>query len=139
MANHQPVHNICNYKLYTNLSDLSKVYWEIDEDICFRGIPDRYETLTSEGGVCFEVFNVLNRNIVEWYHKNLNKIGFESKLIVENDKYLFYVKYQGKDNYGKMLAILTALRYLQEDNFPKMIEWLYNKTKTTKLDFFTLF
>jgi len=128
-----------SYKIFNDLSNPINPIYTTDGDICFYELRKREGGIGVNGGVYFFVSKVLDEKIVDWYQKKLNNIGFACiflKHYEDGKSYLFSVK---KTNYFKMLAILTALRYLQENDFPQMIKWCYNKCKQKKNEFLTFF
>src|ERR1700751_5830889 len=87
---------------------------------CFAPLKVNYELMANKGGVHYSCHKVIDEHIMHWYHTELNRIGLKSKLKVGKKFYNFYIKYQGKNRYAKMVGILCALRYLEENHFPKM-------------------
>lgn len=133
--------NQVRYKIFKDLKNLNEPFYSTSDkgDICFHKISHEYITLNENSGLQYIVRKVLDEKIVKWYHKNLNEIGLRSRLVIDENDYNFYINYQGQNNFYKMLAILTALRYLEESIYPEMIKWAFEKSKITKIGFFTLF
>lgn len=70
--------------------------------------------------------NLYLKDIIIWYSEVLNNFGLTNDIEVISKyfkKVTFKVFYY--QNIMKLMVTLAALRYLEEDGFPKMIKWFY--------------
>lgn len=70
--------------------------------------------------------NLSLKDIIIWYSEVLNNFGLTNDIeVISKDfkKVTFKVFYY--QSIMKLMVTLAALRYLEEDGFPKMIKWFY--------------
>lgn len=107
--------------------------------ICFSVLNYKYDDFPAKGKIKFLIDKKNDLEVVNWYVEGLNEMGLPCKFKNGEKFYNFYVDKQPKFN--QILAILTAIRYLHENDYYKMINWGYNLSKQpeNKYDFFTIF
>jgi hypothetical protein len=105
---------------------------------CFASLKYKFSDISKNGYVEYFVPEVCSKQEAEWYFKGINEIGLTNSLTITSNFYVFRV--QKQETHIKTLAILTAIRYLEEGNGPKMIKWAFEKFKEhINLSFFDLF
>ena len=105
---------------------------------CFAGLAGILHGMKDTAYVLFYVEKICTQEEVEWYALGLNMIGLDCSMRVGPKSYHFYVC--KTKPFPRMLATLTAIRYLQESNYPKMIKWGFKHAKENpQLGFFEIF
>jgi hypothetical protein len=125
------------YKIFYKDGD-TKVAFSAGSAPCFATLQCYYNKLKSSGYVKFYVHKICSLEEAQWYTYGLNNIGLNCSM-VDGIKWYKFTVYKA-ETYPKMLAILTAIRYLQEYRYPEMVKWGYKKSQENpELRFFDIF